>query len=133
MQADGPAALSSVLQQRTEPLARVVIDAHLDSWASQLEHAEGRLNAMRSAAALIASLLPSETAGQILQATGGRHLATLDDDLHPVANPELPVIARLLPASAACQIARVADRLESDYDLAGRRACGARQHLSTSA
>jgi DNA primase len=115
LQADGPLALGSVLQHRTEPLARVVIDAHLDSWASQLEHAEGRLNAMRSAAALVASLLPSETAGQILQATRGRYIATLGDDLRPVANPELPVIARMLPASATCQIARVADRVGSDY------------------
>jgi len=115
LQADGPTALSSVLQHRTEPLARVVIDAHLDSWASQLGHPEGRLNAMRSAAALIASLLPSETVRQILQATGGRHIASLDDNLRPVVNPELPVIARMLPASAACQIARVADRLENDH------------------
>lgn len=115
LQADGPATLGSDLQRKTEPLARVVIDAHLDSWASQLEHAEGRLNAMRSAAALVASLLPSETAGQILQATGGRYLAILDDDLRPVATPELPVIARMLPAAAACQIARVADRLGCDY------------------
>ena len=114
LQADGPAALLDVLHNRTEPLAAVVIDAHLDSWAPQLDHAEGQLHAMRSAAALIATLLPSETAGQILQVTGRRHLATLDDDLLPVANPELPAIARLLPASAACQIVRVADRTECD-------------------
>ena len=115
LQADGPATLGSVLQRRTEPLARVVIDTHLDSWASQLEHAEGRLNAMRSAASLIGSLLPSETAGQILQVTGGRHLAILDDGLRPIATPELPMIARLLPAGAACQIACVAERLGCDY------------------
>jgi DNA primase len=115
LQADGPLALGSVLQYRTEPLARVVIDAHLDSWASQLGHAESRLNAMRSAAALVASLLPSETAGQILQATRGRYIATLGDDLRPVAPPELSVIARILPAGAACQIARVADWLGRDY------------------
>ena len=69
---------------------------------------------MRSAATLIASLLPSDTADQILQVTGGHHLTMLDDDLHPVENPELPAIARLLPANAACQIVRVADRLETD-------------------
>ena len=70
---------------------------------------------MRSAAALIANLLLPETAGQILQVAGGRYLAILDDGLRPVAAPELRVIARLLPADAACQIARVADRLGSDY------------------
>jgi DNA primase catalytic core len=113
-QADGPAALRDVLQNRIEPLATVVIDAHLDSRARQLDHAEGQLHAMRSAAALIASLLPSGTADQILQATGGRRLATLDADLHPVANPEMPAIARMLPASAACQIVRVATRTGSD-------------------
>ena len=114
LQADGPAALRDVLQNRAEPLAAVVIDAHLDSWADRLDHAEGQLHAMRSAAMLIASLLPSETADHILQVTGGHHLTMLDDDLHPVENPELPAIARLLPANAACQIVRVANRLETD-------------------
>ena len=113
-QADGAAALQGVLQNQAEPLAAVVIDAHLDSWACQLDHPEGQLHAMRSAAALIASLLPSETADRILQITGGRHLATLNDDLRPVANPELPAIARMMPANAACQIVRVANRTESD-------------------
>lgn len=69
---------------------------------------------MRSAATLVASLLPSGIADQILQVTGGRRLATFDDDLHPVENPELPTIARLLPANAAYQIIRVANRLETD-------------------
>jgi len=92
----------------------VVIDAHLDSRARQLDHAVGQLHAMRSAATLIASLLPSETADRILEVTGGRHLATLNDDLRPVADPELPAIARMLPANAACQIIRVANRTESD-------------------
>ena len=114
LQADGPAALRDVLQNRPEPLAAVVIDAHLDSWASRLDHAEGQLHAMRSAAALIASLLPSDTADQILQLSGGRHLTMLDDDLRPVENPELSAIAQLLPANAACQIVRVANRLETD-------------------
>ena len=115
LQADGPTQLGSILQRRTEPLARVVIDAHLDSWGTQLEHVEGRLNAMRGAAALVASLLPSDTTRQILQVTGGRYLAVLDDDLRRVASPELPMIARLIPPSAACQIARVGDRLGRDY------------------
>jgi DNA primase len=114
LQADGPAALRGVLQERTEPLAAVVIDAHLDSWGRRLDHAEGQRQAMRSASTLIASLLPSDTADQILQATGGRHLAMFDDALRPVETPELPRIARLLPANAACQIIRVANRLEID-------------------
>ena len=114
LQADGPAALRGILQNRTEPLAAVVIDAHLDSWATRLDHAEGQLHALRSAATLIASLLPSDTADQILQVTSGHHLTTLDDDLRPVESPDLPAIARLLPATAACQILHVANRLETD-------------------
>jgi DNA primase len=115
LQADGPAALRDALQHQTEPLARVVIDAHLGSWARHLDHPEGQLNAMRSAASLIARLLPPGTADRIVQITSGRQLATLDDELHPVANPELELIARMLPANATCQVVQVADRLESDY------------------
>ena len=114
LQTDGPAALSSALQQ-AEPLAKVVIDAHIDRWAPQLDHVEGQLNAMRSAAFLIVSTLPSETADQIRQITNGRHLETLDEYLHHVANPELPVIARILPSDVICQILRVTQRLDTDH------------------
>jgi DNA primase len=114
LQEGGKAALCNVLRNRTEPLARVVIDAHLDGWERHLDHPEGQLRATRSAAALIASLLPSETTERIVQITDGRQLATLTDDLRPVANAELPAIARMIPASAACQIVRVADRLKTE-------------------
>jgi DNA primase len=114
LQADGAAALRDILQNRAQPLAAVVIDAHLDNWADRIDHAAGQLHAMRSAATVIASLLPSDTADRILQITGGDHLTMLNEDLHPVENPELPAIARLLPANAACQIIRVADHLETD-------------------
>jgi len=114
LQADGPAVLSNLLHHRAEPLARIVIDAHMDSWAGQLKHAEGQLNAMRSAAALIASALPPETSRQVLQITGGDYLKTLDESLHPIASPEVPAIAQTLPPDAICQIMRVADRLSSD-------------------
>jgi DNA primase len=114
LQTDGPAALSGALQQ-AEPLARVVIDAHIDRWAPQLDHVEGQVYAMRSAASFIASLLPAETAEQILQITGGRHLQTLDEYLHFVTNTELPEIARILPPNAICQIVRVTERLDTDH------------------
>jgi len=115
LQADGPATLSSLLQHQSEPLARIVIDAHLDSWGPRLDEPEGPLRAIRSAAALVASLLPSEIADRILQTTGGRIIATLDANLRPVANDQLPVIARILPTDATGQIARVADRLDCEY------------------
>ena len=98
LQSDGLAALSRALQE-TEPLARVVIDAHIDLWARQLDYVEGQLNAMRSAASFIASMLPAETADQILQITGGRHLESLDEGLHFIHNPQLPEIARLRPTN----------------------------------
>ncbi|MGH3218310.1 MAG: toprim domain-containing protein [Streptosporangiaceae bacterium] len=114
LQTDGPAALRAALQH-TEPLAKVMIDAHIDQWAGQLDHAEGQLNAMRSAAAYIAGILPPETADAILSITGGQSLATLEDSLRPVANPELPAIARILPPDAIRQIVRTADRTRCDY------------------
>src|ERR1019366_4304229 len=111
---DGPTALSAALQQ-AEPLARLVIDTHIDLWASHLDHVEGQLNAMRGAASLIAGMLPAETAERILEIISGRHLETLNEDLRPIANPELPVIARILPPDAICQIIRVAERLDTEH------------------
>lgn len=108
LQTRGPAALAAILD-RSEPLARIVIDAHLDQWAGQLDHAEGQLAAMRSAAQSVASTLSPETAGTIQQITSGRKIETLDEDLHPILSPELPVIARILPANAGCQIVRIAE------------------------
>jgi DNA primase len=115
MQMRGTAALTAVLDH-SEPLARVVIDAHLDRWSNQLDHAEGRLAAMRSAAQFVASTLLPETARVIRQITSGQEIETLDENLHHIPHPELPMIARLLPAGAACQIARVADRTGSGCD-----------------
>src|SRR5689334_8845179 len=71
---------------------------------------------MRSTAAVIAGLLPAGSAEAIRQITGNRELATVDEQMRSVANPELPEIARVLPADAACQIMRVAERLGfTDY------------------
>jgi len=62
LQSRGPAALRAVLD-RYELLAKAVIDTYLDRWGSRLDHAEGRLAAMRSAAQLVARTLPPQTAG----------------------------------------------------------------------
>ena len=71
---------------------------------------------MRSVATVIASLLPPEAAQAIRQITRNKELDTLDEQMRPVANPELPVIARALPADTAYQIARTAERLGfTDY------------------
>jgi hypothetical protein len=99
-----------------QPLSAVVIDAHLAPWERRLHDLEGPLLAMRSTATVIAGLLPAGSAEAIRQITGNRELATVDEQMRPVANPELPEIARVLPADAAYQIMRVAERLGfTDY------------------
>ena len=69
---------------------------------------------MLNVAVLIADLLPDETARQIRRITAGRELQTFDDQLHHVDNPELPQIARVLPADTAFQTVRTAARLDFD-------------------
>jgi hypothetical protein len=99
-----------------QPLSSVVIDAHLAPWERRLQDPEGPLLAMRSTATVIAGLLPAGSAEAIRQITGNRELVTVDEQMRPVANPELPEIARVLPADAAYQTMRVAERLGfTDY------------------
>jgi len=111
LQIKGPAALRTVLRDQVQPLSSVIIDAHLAPWERRLRDPEGPLLAMRSTATVIAGLLPAGSAEAIRQITGNRELATIDDQMRPVANPELPEIARVLPADVAYQTMRVAERL----------------------
>ena len=116
LETDGAAALQMILQDRVRPLSAVVIDAYLDPWQRRLRDPEGPLLAMRGTATLIAGLLPPETAQAIRQITQNKELLTLDERLRPVANPELPQIARALPADTSYQIMRAAERLGfTDY------------------
>ena len=116
LQTEGPAALQMVLRDQVQPLSSVVIDAHLAPWERRLQDPEGPLLAMRSTATVIAGLLPARSAEAIRQITGSRELATVDEQMRPVANPELPEIARVLPADVAYQTMRVAERLGfTDY------------------
>jgi DNA primase len=116
LQTDGPAALRTVLRDQVQPLSSVLIDAHLAPWKRRLHDPEGPLLAMRSTATVIASLLSAASAEAIRQITGNRELATVDEQMRSVTNPELPEIARVLPSDAACQIMRVAERLGfTDY------------------
>ena len=116
LQTEGPAVLRTVLRDQVQPLSCVVIDAHLAPWERRLQDPEGPLLAMRSIATVIAGLLPAGSAEAIRQITGNRELATVDEQMRPVANPELPEIARVLPADVACQTMRVAERLGfTDY------------------
>jgi len=116
LEAEGAATLQAILQDRMQPLSAAVIDAHIDPWERRLRDTEGPLLAMRSVARIIAGLLPAEAAGAIRQITGNEQLTTIDEDMRPVANPELPEIARALPADTAYQITRAAERLGfTDY------------------
>ena len=116
MQDDGAPALAAILGTQLQPLSAVVIDSAISPWEHRLDETDGPLLAMRSAAAVIAGLLPAGTATMIRRVTAGRELATIDEEMRPVALPELPEIARTLPAGTACQIARVAERLGiTDY------------------
>ena len=116
LQTEGPEALRAILRDQVQPLSAVVIDAHLAPWERRLHDPEGPLLAMRSTATIIAGLLPAGSAEAIRQITGNRELATVDEQMRPVANPELPEIARVLPADAAYQTVRVAERLGfTDY------------------
>ena len=89
----------------------MIIDNRIATWQQRLRDPDGPLLAMRDVATLIAGLLPPGSAGQIRQVTGDREMTTADDLLRPVEAPELPEIARLLPADAPYQVMRVADRL----------------------
>jgi DNA primase len=111
LQTQGPGALRTILRDQAQPLSAVVIDAHLAPWERRLQDPEGPLLAMRSTAAVIAGLLPTGSAEAIRQITGNRELVTVDEQMRPVANPEIPEIARVLPADAAYQTMRVAERL----------------------
>jgi DNA primase len=116
LETGGAAALQTILQDRVRPLSAIVIDAHLDPWERRLQDPAGPLLAMRSTATLIAGLLPRETAEAIRHITRNKELLTLDERMHPVANPELPEVARALPADTIYQIIRTAERLGfTDY------------------
>jgi DNA primase len=116
LETQGADTLQSILYGRVLPLSAVVIDAYIHPWEARLRDTEGPLLAMRNVAAVIADLLPPETAEAIRQIAGYKQLSTIDERMHPVANPELPQIARALPADTAYQITRTAERLGfTDY------------------
>ena len=114
LQQHGPAALRAALRDRRQPLSAMLIDARIESWERRLNDPPGQYLAMLNVAALIADLLPDETARQIRRITAGRELQTYDDQLHHVDNPELAEIARILPADTAYQTVRTAARLDFD-------------------
>jgi hypothetical protein len=80
-----------------------------------LQDTEGPLLAMRSVAAVIADLLPAETAEAIRRITGNQELPTADEHMHPIANRRC-LRSPASCAAAAFQITRTAERLGfTDY------------------
>jgi DNA primase len=114
LQRDGPAALRAILREHRQPLSALLIDTSIEDWGRRLDDIDGPLLAMRSAANLIASLLTDGTASQIRDVTAGRELQATDDLLRPIDNPEIPQIARILPAEISYQIVRAAGKLGLD-------------------
>jgi DNA primase len=117
LQHHGPDALRSILRDRRQPLSALLIDAKIAEWERRLGDLSDPLRqyvAMLNVAMLIAGLLPDEAAGQIRRITAGRELRAFDDQLRHVGNPELPQIARALPAGTAFQAVRTATRLDFD-------------------
>ena len=114
LQRDGPAALRVILREHRQPLSALLIDISIEDWGRRLDDIGGPLLAMRSAASLIASLLPDGTASQIRDITAGRELQTTDDLLRPIDNPEIPQIAGILPGDTSYQIVRAAGKLGFD-------------------
>jgi DNA primase len=116
LEAEGMTGLRSILQGQVQPLSAVVIDAHIGPWEQRLRDTEGPLLAMRNVATVIADLLPAKAVEAIHQVTNNKELTTVDEHMQPVVNPELPEIARVLPADTAYQITRTAERLGfTDY------------------
>jgi DNA primase len=67
LQDHGPAGLTAMLSEHTQPLADLVIDAELDRWSRWLRHAEGQVNALRAAAPLVAAMPPKHVARQVVR------------------------------------------------------------------
>jgi hypothetical protein len=95
-------------EDREQRLAALRI--RLQDAAQEVRTAEDWATSLRAAARL-----PGENwakaAETIRQITGNKQLTTVDEQMRPAENPELPEIARALPADTAYQITRTAERL----------------------
>jgi DNA primase len=61
----GPDALLALLDGTTRPLAELVIDAELSRWDRWLPFAEGKLNALRAVAPIVAGMAPGQVPQQV--------------------------------------------------------------------
>jgi DNA primase len=110
-QEEGPAALHGTLTGGAVPLLGVIVDADLSRWERRLGETLGPLLALRSAAAVLAGLLPPGAADQVREAAAGAELTALDAEMRAVLSPRLPFVAGALPADTAGQAIRLAGLL----------------------
>jgi DNA primase catalytic core len=61
----GAAGLRAMLDNRTQPLADLVIDAEISRWSRWLRYPEGQIGALRATAPLIAGMPPPHVARQV--------------------------------------------------------------------
>jgi len=80
---EGPRGLRAVLTAEAVPLLSVIVDADLGRWEHRMSETEGPLLALRSAASVLAGLLPAAAADQVRQATAGTELTAVDDEQGP--------------------------------------------------
>jgi DNA primase catalytic core len=66
----GSSALCKLLRTRAHPLADLVIDEDIRRWAPWLHYPEGQVNAMHSAARLIAAMPAGHVARQVIRLAG---------------------------------------------------------------
>jgi DNA primase len=111
LEQEGPRGLRTVLTAETVPLLNVIVDADLGRWEHRMSETEGPLLALRSAAAVLAGLLPPAAAAQVRETTAGAELAAVDDQARPVVSPQLPLVVQAFPADAASEAMRLASRL----------------------
>jgi DNA primase len=111
LEQEGPLGLRTVLTAETVPLLSVIIDADLGRWEHRMSETEGPILALRSAAVVLADLLPPAAAAQVRETTSGTELAAVDDHARPVVSPQLPLVARAFPADTASEAVRLASRL----------------------
>ncbi len=61
----GPETLAMLLHRQTLPLADLVVDAELEKWSRWLDYADGRINALRAAATVVAAMPDASVARQV--------------------------------------------------------------------
>ena len=110
LEEEGVHALRDALTAPAQPLLGVIVDAEISRLEYQLGDADGPFRAMRAAAATLAGLLPADTAAKIRKTAAGTEPAAAGDQMRPIAFPQLPGIARALPADTLWAVARLADR-----------------------